>query len=314
MKKLIIHHQVNYNNYKIRYFNIFFNNLIRYISYKNEVIINGYSKNSHKKRNPIVLDLDESENPRTINLGDCEMIIEDFDTKKAKVFSVADIVSDDIINLQSNDNITDIYISQFNRKKIEILVDEKFRYKYKPWIYFKANDFDLDYFYHQRKKSNFFFDKLYFRGDLRIRNIVNKLDNNFFYGGESLNAPFEKYIEEMIKYSVGLSISGVGEFCYRDVEYMAIGIPFIRFEYLSEMRQPLIPNYHYISIDRPDDLKNINDNWGSQSHAKMIIDRFLEVKDDKNFLEFISKNARKYYEDYLSPENSINNTISLLNF
>jgi antitoxin component YwqK of YwqJK toxin-antitoxin module len=59
MKKLIIHHQVNYNNYKIRYFNIFFNNLIRCISYKNEVILNGYSKNSHKNRCPIVLDLDD---------------------------------------------------------------------------------------------------------------------------------------------------------------------------------------------------------------------------------------------------------------
>jgi len=314
MKKLIIHHLVNYNNYNIRYFNIFFNNLKRNISYKNEVILNGYSKNSHKKPTQIELDFDELQNPKIVNIKDCEMIVEDFETKSAKVFTVADIVSEDIINLQSNPNVTDIYISQFNRKKIEKLIDEEFRYKYKPWIYFKANDYDLDYFYYQRKNLNFFFDKLYFRGDLRIRNIVNKLDNNFFYGGESINDSFEKYVEEMIKYSIGLSISGVGEFCYRDVEYMAIGIPFIRFEYLSEMREPLIPNYHYISIDRPDDLKNINDNWGSERHAKMIIDRFLEVKDDKVFLDFISKNARKYYENYLSPESSINNTINLLNF
>jgi hypothetical protein len=314
MRKLIIHHQVNYNNYRIRYFNVFFNDLVTRISYNNEVILNGYSKNSHKGRSPIVLDSDDSETPKIINLGDCEMIVEDYETKKAIVFSVADMVSRDIIDLQSNPNVTDIYISQFNRALINNLVDEKYRYKYKPWVYFKANDYNLDDFYLERKKLNFFFDKLYFRGDLRNRNLIKKFNTDYFYGGESINGPFERYVDEMIKFSVGLSVSGIGEFCYRDVEYMAIGIPFLRFEYLSEMREPLIPNYHYISIERPDDLKNINDNWGSENHTKIIIKRFLEVKDDKDFLNFISNNARKYYENYLSPESLIKNTLNLLNF
>jgi hypothetical protein len=40
--------------------------------------------------------------------------------------------------------------------------------------------------------------------------------------------------------------------------------------------------------------------------------RFLEIKDDKEFLNFISKNAREYYEKYLSPESSVEYTLKLL--
>jgi hypothetical protein len=44
----------------------------------------------------------------------------------------------------------------------------------------------------------------------------------------------------------------------------------------------------------------------------MITDRFLQVKDDKEFLSFISKNSREYYENYLSPSSSIKYTRELL--
>jgi hypothetical protein len=95
---------------------------------------------------------------------------------------------------------------------------------------------------------------------------------------------------------------------------MAMGIPLIRFEYLSKLKIPLIPNYHYISVDRPDDLNSFlkQDKDGNDSHANLITNKFLEVKDNKVFLNFISKNAKKYYEDYLSPTSSIDYTRKLL--
>ena len=57
----------------------------------------------------------------------------------------------------------------------------------------------------------------------------------------------------------------------------------------------------------------IIDRLGNESHAKLIEERYLEVKDDYEFLNFISKNARQYYTDYLSRENRVNHTIKLLN-
>ncbi len=45
----------------------------------------------------------------------------------------------------------------------------------------------------------------------------------------------------------------------------------------------------------------------------MLEKRFLEVKDNKDFLDFISNNARKYYEDNLTMNNSIELTYKILN-
>ena len=118
----------------------------------------------------------------------------------------------------------------------------------------------------------------------------------------------------MLNFEVAFSVAGRGEICYRDIECMAMGIPLIRFEFTSEFHEPLIPNYHYISVKRPDDLKdwmNLDRN-GLQHHADMITKKFLEVKDDKEFLNFISRNAREYYEKYLSPESSVEYTLKLL--
>jgi hypothetical protein len=95
---------------------------------------------------------------------------------------------------------------------------------------------------------------------------------------------------------------------------MAMGIPLIRFEYLSKLKSPLIPNYHYISVDRPEELKSFltQDKNGDGIHAELITKKFLEIKDNKDFLNFISENAKKYYEDYLSPTSSVNNTKKLI--
>ena len=153
------------------------------------------------------------------------------------------------------------------------------------------------------------------------RKVIREIENRG-YLQPITQISFEPYLEKLINSKIGLSYymeldkyntpyDHPGEFCYRDIEYMALGIPMIRFNYLSELNPNLIPNYHYISINRPDDL--IIDRLGNESHAKLIEERFLEVKDDYEFLNFISKNARQYYTDYLSRENRVNHTIKLLN-
>jgi hypothetical protein len=52
---------------------------------------------------------------------------------------------------------------------------------------------------------------------------------------------------------------------------------------------------------------------GNEVHARMIVDRFLEVKDDKDFLDFIANNAKLYYETYLKRYNNVSHTLKLLN-
>jgi len=76
----------------------------------------------------------------------------------------------------------------------------------------------------------------------------------------------------------------------------------------------MIPNYHYISVNREDLPKDSNlDCGGGEEYIKKYVKRFEEVKNDFEFLEFISKNAREYYQNYCSNENRVNNMIKKLN-
>jgi hypothetical protein len=54
------------------------------------------------------------------------------------------------------------------------------------------------------------------------------------------------------------------------------------------------------------------DRTGGHHHAEMITKRYMEVINDQDFLDFISKNAREYYENYLSPTSSVEHTINLM--
>ena len=119
------------------------------------------------------------------------------------------------------------------------------------------------------------------------------------------------YFDDLISHKIALSVYGRGEFCYRDVECFGVGIPIIRFEYLSSFNSPLIPNHHYISIPRPNDMDLYR--LGNEGHAKMIEGRYHEVINNKDFLDFISKNAKQYYDENFSLETKIKNTFNLLN-
>lgn len=153
--------------------------------------------------------------------------------------------------------------------------------------------------------------KCFFRGtSLEDRSILKHIDGNYLQGIGTIGG-WEPYFNDLINHRVGLSVAGRGEICYRDIEYMAVGVPFIRFEYTSDLNPNLIPNYHYISVNRPKDL--IKDRMGNEVHARMIVDRFLEVKDDKDFLDFIANNAKLYYETYLKRYNNVSHTLKLLN-
>jgi glycosyltransferase involved in cell wall biosynthesis len=183
-------------------------------------------------------------------------------------------------------------------------------WKYFPWVYFPQNVEKYDFYWNRRKERKFLEDKIYFRGtSLEYRKIISYLNPDLFHGGRPIGG-FDAYAEELLNYKVGLSTAGRGEFCYRDIEYMAMGVPFIRFKYNSEMSPELIPNVHYISVDRPEDMPHDRD--CTPEHTRLLEQRFLQVKDDQEFLDFIVKNAREYYEKHITINNCVAHTIKLL--
>ena len=310
MTRLIIHQPVNFESRKYRYYNIFFDDLIKEIREGFDVLENRYYKYANSKRYPIKLLFDDTSDAQTTELLECEMLIENYDTKEFCILSVSDDLTPAILNMQSNPLLKKVLVSQFYQKKLYSHIKEENLPKYSPWIYFPSNYHDLELYRNQRLQEKDLIDKMYFSGsNLEIRKILNYFNPDNFDGGRSIGG-FDRYASKLIKYKVGFSTAGRGEFCYRDIEYMAMGIPFIRFKYESRLEPNLIPNVHYISVDRPDD--NTNEHTYGATHAKLIEEKFNSIRNDKEFLGKIATNAYGYYMMYLSPQSSVHHTTDLL--
>jgi hypothetical protein len=315
-RKLIIHNPTNYITKTYRYYNIFFDNLVAYLKKDYDIIENRYYIDSHKNRFPVKLLHDETNSDYTTLLLECELIIEDYDTKKLKVLSVSDYYTDANLGLFNSDIsypfLSKILISQFNRKSLNLHSRGKsIDQIYSPWIYFPSNLYDLNSFYKQRLAKTELINKLYFRGSgFAHRPILQYLDQNLYHGGHPIGN-FDSYADEAINYAIGFSCAGSAQFCYRDIEYMALGIPMLRFKYTNEMNPNLIPNHHYLSVEPPLDL--YEEHRATQEHAQAIMDRFLGVINNTELLHFIQNNARQYYLDYIDDISGIQHTVDILN-
>jgi hypothetical protein len=206
----------------------------------------------------------------------------------------------------------------------DLYYSKQFGYKFKcsPSIYTPSfPNIDYDQYYTKRQNTTEYIDKFIFRGNFQAadRRSASILKNYKYFEGPEAIDPY-LYFNELTKYKVGLSIPGLGELCYRDIEYMAIGIPMMKFEYITQLNPPLIPNYHYISIPRIDTEKDKvfnggvigSERQGGDRYVTQYIKRFEEIKDNTEFLAFISKNAKEYYETYLHPSTRIQHILNLL--
>jgi hypothetical protein len=315
MEKYIIHYPKNFESRNYRYYNLIFDKIISTLQEKYDVLVTGYYKYANQKFMPALL-LSDTSTYQTPNIQmlECEMIIENANTKEIKALSVSDSLASVILGLPQNTNTTKILVSQYNENEIACHLNNKEKEsKCSPWVYFPQNIIDYEKYYNFRQKiknEGGLKDKFYFRGtSLEYRNIINFFDEKYFIGGVPIGG-FDTYARDLLQYKIGYSIAGRGEFCYRDIEYMALGIPFIRFEYTNQMNPRLIPNYHYISVDRPMDLSHDKD--ATNEHAKLIEQKFIEVKDNIQFLDFIAKNAKQYYEQYISVGGCVKHTLELL--
>jgi len=312
--RLIIHNPTNFNTKNYRYYNIFFDNLVDKLKTKFDIIENRYFIDAHKMPYNIKLLCDQSDNKYTTKILECEMILEHYDSKQIKILSVSDYFSDANLGLFNNTiyskYITKILISQFNKQKIIDHTHTNIDPIYSPWIYFPSNLYNLDYFYTQRQQLPNLKDRMYFRGSgFEHRPLIGML-RDVLDGGLPIGN-FETYANEAIHYKIGFSCAGSAQLCYRDIEYMALGLPMLRFKYTNEMNPNLIPNYHYIAIDTALELHE--EHKATQDHAKLITEKFFEVKDNTDFLNYISNNARKYYLDYIHDSNGVEHTLQLLN-
>ena len=304
--KIIVHNPCNEKTRYFRNYNFFWDSFTHYLKQHFEVEENRYFDGADRERWQVQLKNSISNN---FLLLECEYVIENADTGEFHVISVSDDFSHATLNEKENPFCKSILFSQFNPSKVKSHTGEFF-FKYKPWIYFQSLFDNLDMFYHKRQYIKEKSNTLFFKGtSIQDRSFLSHLDKNYVTDFTPTNP--NDYFNQLIAHKLAISIDGRGEFCYRDVECFGCGVPIIRYEYESILTEPLIPNYHYISIPRPSDMTLYR--TGTKEHADKFMEKYFEVINNDRLLAFISKNAREYYEKNLSLKPSLDKTYELLN-
>lgn len=158
-------------------------------------------------------------------------------------------------------------------------------------------------------------EKPYFRGTLYGIRILLSEDDRFDVSNEWLENI--EYVNALNEYSINLSLNGSGEICYRDMEVMGLGSCLIRPKLVVQHDDPLIPNHHYISIDfdhLPDENAFSDNNEYLKLQAEVIYDRYLEVKDDTDFINEVAKNGQEWYKRNVPPHKMGELAVRLINF
>ena len=161
---------------------------------------------------------------------------------------------------------------------------------------------------------------LYFRGymwDFRKNMVKHIKDQSILVidkNRENNNLSYDNYLVDLCLYRCALSLPGGTEVCNRDIECFSVGVPVIR-PYLNiEYPDPLIANYHYISCYNDCKYWDGNPSYLSyKDFAYNLEDCWSRVKNNYDYLQFISKNARNWFLKNCTLENNVQYLLSQIN-
>jgi hypothetical protein len=111
--------------------------------------------------------------------------------------------------------------------------------------------------------------------------------DRFGFQGGATPVWWGEYIDEMCQARVCLDLPGRGEFCYRLVEYLAVGACVIGPELSTEMPVPLEPGVHLVRVPRTLDG---------------LVDECERLLHDVTLRRDISQAAEDYFDRYLALE------------
>lgn len=254
------------------------------------------------------------------HMPDCELIIYDEKKDILKAITWSECPTKIIEVFKKRSNKEDILMKTqiWFGEELDERGKPDFDFQLKGTVFYTIVPIDHNYFFNKRKllKHEDLIDEMFFKASTRREDPFVLYDMGYCtnpIANDGGGIPIQEYLELAIKHKIGLSISSMAEIAYREIEYMACGIPNMHLKYLTKLDPPLIPDYHYISVDRTGfEIGPRFDLAGGPKYIEAYVKRFLETKDDKEFLEFISNNAREYYLKYCSPENRLKHILNKL--
>lgn len=129
-------------------------------------------------------------------------------------------------------------------------------------------------------------NKLLFRGYLYgDRKIMSEYRPELF---TEIKKSQISYFDELNNSKISLSLDGAGEICNRDMEILCSGSVLIRPKLNQVFHNELIPNFHYISVEKTSNpVEQLN----------LIIRKHEEIMDNSELLNTISNNGLEWFNN-----------------
>lgn len=260
-------------------------------------------------------------------LSDVECVLENLETGEIKLISFTEYFNSYSCHITKSDTCTKTLLAHFNWQNVYYWMKQEnsinLMYKIKPWIFLPFQEFDVEYYKEERKKIDVLNDKLFWLGSGvdSYRKMIRLIEKKG-YLQPITPVSHNEYLTKLINSKIGLSyyldldkyntpFDHPGEFCYRDIEYTLLGIPYIRIEFKDNVYDELKPNVHYISIPR-EHAYVAYEKYGDEGVCDLYIKRYNEVINDIDFLNYISKNQLEWCEKNLNKDKKYELTFDLL--
>ena len=260
-------------------------------------------------------------------ISDVECVIENLETGETKLISFTEYFNSYACHIAKSENCTKTLLAHFNWQNVYHWMKREGAIsklnKIKPWIFLPFQEFDVEEYRLRREKITNYERRIFWQGSGvdNYRKMIRVIDKKG-YLQPIIPMSHENYLNELIKSKVGLSyyldldkyntpFDHPGEFCYRDIEYTLLGVPYIRIEFKDTTFNPLLPNVHYISIPR-EKAYFAYEKYGDVGVADLYIERYKEIIDDEIFLSYISKNQLLWADNNLMGDNKYKLTFQLL--
>lgn len=154
--------------------------------------------------------------------------------------------------------------------------------------------FHLNKLRRMRDKENYLFDVngrfgLDYSREIREKATdILRTQNKFSFEGGMKMVSYLEFLKEITRSKICIDLPGLGDFCFRLMNYMAIGSCVIAFPHRSRLHVPLIDRKHIVYCK--DDFSDLTE----------LCEYYLEHDEER---EEIARNAREFFDMYLNKDN-----------
>jgi len=257
-------------------------------------------------------------------LSDVDCVIENLDTQKFVVLTFTEYFNSFVVHYLRSDMCQKLLSAHYSHHNMYYwLKRDNLLHKFNnvsPWFFGMFEHFDVDHYRNVRTHTDVLNPTLFYKGSGQgYREVVNILHERQIVDRSSV--PFHTYLDQLATTKLALSYymdldkystpyDHPGEFCYRDMEYVALGVPFMRIEYTDAVYNGFVPNYHYATIKR-EHAYTAYANGGNIAVADLIQEKYGEFIQDDDLLNFISFNSKTWFDTYARWPNNADLTLQL---